>query len=188
MSLRCLFRVAQSALLTDPSCSSVCRPTKPQSSAAMWHLSAACSATRSRTSSGSNTSRSTAARWDQTDSRIFAFSRFVCVVMARFYSFIIFSGCKSSLFSPVLYMSKNFCCAQKTLDGHVKYIRPHRMFKLEKCVYFSLPLISIHSGVFMATSCAIKSVFIHLVNWSSRWRRSCLFSVRQRKNTSVIYY
>lgn len=43
---------AQSALLTDPSCSSACPPTKPPWSAAMWRLCAASSATLSRTSSG----------------------------------------------------------------------------------------------------------------------------------------
>lgn len=112
MNLRCLFLVFQSALLTGPSCSSVCPPTKPQSLAAMWRLCAACSATRSRTSSGSNTSQSTAAQWGQTDSHISAFSRFVHVKLctyniswsllnltascgstaARFYSFISFLG------------------------------------------------------------------------------------------------
>lgn len=107
VTLRCLFLVFQSALLTGRSSSSVCPPTKPRSLAAMWRLCAACSATRSRTSSGSNTSRSTAARWGQTDSRTSAFSRFVHVHLctryntswsllhstaARFYSFISFLG------------------------------------------------------------------------------------------------
>lgn len=86
VSLRCLFLVFQSALLTDRSCSSVCPPTKPQSLAAMWRLCAACSATRSRTSSGSNTSRSTAAQWGQTDSHISTFSRFVHVNLCTSYN------------------------------------------------------------------------------------------------------
>lgn len=78
--------VFQSALLTGPSCSSVCPPTKPQSLAAMWRSCAACSATRSRTSSGSNTSRSTAAQCGQTDSHISAFSRFVHVNLCTSYN------------------------------------------------------------------------------------------------------
>lgn len=124
----------------------------------MWRLSAACSATHSRTSSGSNTSVSTAAQWDQTDSRISAFSRFVCVILW-----------------PHLHstsMSKGFCYKQKTWDGLVKSIRPHRILTLERCAYLTLLLISVHSWVFMATPYAIKSVFIHRVNRSSRLKPS----------------
>lgn len=69
-------------------------------------------------------------------------------------------------------MSKGFCYEQKTWDGHVKSIRPHRIFTLEKCAYLTLLLISVHSWVFMATPYAIKSVFIHRVNRSSRLKPS----------------
>lgn len=94
-------------------------------------------------------------------------------MMARFYSLISFLGFKSSLFYFfVLNITKRFCYAQKTWNGLVKYIRPHRIFKLDKCAYFTLLLISMHSWVFMATPCAIKSVFIHWVNWSSRLKPS----------------
>lgn len=81
---------------------------------------------------------------------------------ATFSSFISVPGCKSSLFYFfVLNMPKRVCYAQKTGVGHIKHKRPYRIFKLEKCAYFTLLLISIHSWVFMATPCAIKSVFIH---------------------------
>lgn len=158
MSLRCLFLVFQSALLTDRSCSSVCPPTKPQSLAAMWRLCAACSATRSRTSSGSNTSRSTAAQWGQTDSHISTFSRFVHVNLCTSYntswSLLHLTAGRGST------AARFYSLAFLVVVPWTFNIGPHRILKLAKRAYFILVLISMHPCVLMATLCHIKSVFI----------------------------
>lgn len=77
-SVSSLHRVfLQSALLTGRSCRPGCRPTRPPWSGTTWTSCVTCSATRSLTSSGSNTSRSTAAGRGRTDTPSSSSSRWV---------------------------------------------------------------------------------------------------------------